>query len=522
MSHHPIRSTATHDPVLSDRLTHDPLPSDRLTHDPCFSDRHIHFIGIGGCGMSGLALMLRNRGAIVTGSDQSDSEMIARLDAEGIVVRVGNAMQSLPADTQLVVASAAIKTDHPEILAATAKGIEWINYAEALGLAQRGRTAVSIAGTHGKSTTTAMTSWVGIHCGLDPSVIVGATCDQLGGGSRTGSTLIPTGAMQGAPGVLVCEACEFNRSFHQHRPTIGLINNIEEDHLDYYSSLTEIIGSFRDFAKILPPASHGGKLLIAEEGAHRREVAAGLDCEVTTFGFSPSADYQVFYDAKANRVGLLRDGHWVAQWDGTMPGGHNALNSAAAAIINHWLGADWDDISVALGCFRGLDRRSQKLGTRTLAGGGKVEVFDDYGHHPTECEKTLRALRTAHSPKRLLCIFQPHQHSRTRFLLEQFATSFSQADQVIVPQIYFVRDSELEKTRVCAQDLVDRLREQNTSAVHIAAFPEIVTHLESVCRDGDLIVTMGAGPVNQVAQEFLARGISSSAVHGSCNAGAVA
>ncbi len=483
-------------------------PRDGSLHarTPEFAGRRLHFVGIGGCGMSGLALMLSSRGAHVTGSDQAHGEMIDRLDRAGIPVRVGPAMQSLPSDTELVIASAAIKPDHPEIQAAQAKGIEWITYAEALGLAQRGMTAVSIAGTHGKSTTTAMTSWVGIRCGLDPSVIVGATCDQLGGGTRTGATRIPAGKQAGMAGVLVCEACEFNRSFHQHRPTIGLINNIEEDHLDYYSTLEEIIGSFRDFARLLPSARDGGKLLIAEDGAHRREIVAGLDCEVATFGFSPEADYQVHHDPATNLVGLQWKGFWIHKWYNRMPGSHNALNAAAAGIINNWLGADWDDIAVALAEFSGLDRRSQWLGTRTLANGATVRVFDDYGHHPTECEKTLKALRAAENPKRLICVFQPHQHSRTRFLLDQFATSFSSADEVIVPHIYFVRDSETEKTRVSAQDLVDRLELRRTRARHIGSFEAITEFLEANCEDGDLVVTMGAGPVNRIANDFLLRG----------------
>jgi UDP-N-acetylmuramate--alanine ligase len=474
-------------------------------------DLRMHFVGIGGCGMSGLALMLVRRGARITGSDQNEGEVIERLRAAGVEVRTGPAEESLPAGTELVVASAAIKGDHPEILAANAEGIDWISYAEALGRAQRGTTGVSIAGTHGKSTTTAMTSWVGIRCGLDPSVIVGATCGQLGGGSRTGALEIPTGRLRGKPGVLVCEACEFNRSFHQHHPTIGLINNIEEDHLDYYGSLDEIIASFHDFARLLPSAAHGGKLLIAEDGAHRREVCAGIDCETVTFGFSPEADYQVIYDAAASRVGVLWRGHVVGSWTNRMPGSHNALNSAAAGIINNWLGADWDDIERALSEFSGLDRRSQLLGTRVLESGARIEVFDDYGHHPTECEKTLRALHTAHAPERLICVFQPHQHSRTRFLLEQFASSFREADEVIVPHIYFVRDSEVEKTRVSAQDLVDRLDAKGTRALHIGAFEQIVEHLEANCRDGDLVVTMGAGPVNKIAFDFLARGRSRTA-----------
>jgi UDP-N-acetylmuramate--alanine ligase len=493
--------------------------------DFTFRGKHVHFVGIGGSGMSGLAIMLKRRGAIVTGSDQSDGEAIDRLDEAGIAVRLGNAMRSLPDGTELVVASAAIKGDHPEILAANDKGVDWISYAEALGLTQRGTTAVSIAGTHGKSTTTAMTSWVGVRCGLDPSVIVGATCDQIGGGSRTGALSIPTGAQRGRPGVLVCEACEYNRSFHHHRPVIGLINNIEEDHLDYYKSLDEIIGSFHDFARILPPAAQGGKLLIAEDGAHRREVTAGLDCEVATFGFSPEADYQVVYDAPVHRVGVLWRGHWIAQWTNRMPGPHNALNSAAAGIINNWLGADWDTIAEALAEFRGLDRRSQRLGSRTLPGGRRVEVFDDYGHHPTECEKTLKALQSAHTPRRLVCVFQPHQHSRTRFLLDQFASSFSAADEVLVPQIYFVRDSEAEKTRVSAQDLVERLQAKGKPALHLPTFDQIVEYLEQNAQDGDLIVTMGAGPVNTVAHQFLARdahGGGRDAGKANCSAGAVA
>jgi UDP-N-acetylmuramate--alanine ligase len=468
--------------------------------------------------MSGLARMLATRGAICSGSDQSRSPLTDDLNAAGIRVEIGAA--TLPARCDLVIASAAIKPDHPELLSAVERGIETISYAEALGRAQSGRTAVSVAGTHGKSTTTAMLAHILIETGLDPSVIVGATVPQLHGGSRTGSLTIPAGSQQGRPGILVCEACEFNRSFHHHRPTIALINNVEEDHLDCYGSLDEIVRSFREFAELLPPAQTlgektvgGGRLLIAYEGAHRREIASGLDCEVATFGFSPQATYQVFFDARARRAGILQDGVWLAQWNLVQLGDHMALNSAAAAIMAHWLGAEWDAIGAALGTFRGVDRRMQKLGARpasTLRGGpgqqGEVVVYDDYGHHPTECEKTLRALRAFENPKRLICVFQPHQHSRTRFLLDQFASSFESADVVIVPHIYFVRDSEVEKTRVSASDLVDRLIQRGVHAMHLYPFEAIVHHLEAICGAGDLVVIMGAGPVNQIAFDFLERG----------------
>ncbi|HRP62257.1 MAG TPA: cyanophycin synthetase, partial [Phycisphaerales bacterium] len=204
----------------------------------------------------------------------------------------------------------------------------------------------------------------------------------------------------------------------------------------------------------------------------------------------------------------LQDGHWLAQWTISMPGEHNAMNSAAAAILAHWLGADWDDIAKALGSFEGIDRRMQRLGTKPVPG-GEVVVYDDYGHHPTEIEKTLKAIRAAElgtgrvAPGRLICVFQPHQHSRTRFLLEQFAQSFSSADVVIVPHIYFVRDSEIEKTKVSAADLVDRLRHRGVSAMHLYPFEAIVEQLEVICKPGDVVVIMGAGPVWQVGRDFL-------------------
>ena len=249
----------------------------------------------------------------------------------------------------------------------------------------------------------------------------------------------------------------------------------------------------------------GGRLLIAHDGAHRGTIAPGLASAVETFGFHPEADYQVVYDAAVQRVGVMQDGVWLAQWTTQMPGAHNALNSSAAAIMASWFGADWEMIAAALDSFAGLERRMQRLGARSV-NGGTVTVYDDYGHHPTEIENTLRSLRAAEDPKRLICVFQPHQHSRTRFLLEQFAQSFASADVVIVPHIYFVRDSEAEKAKVSATDLVARLRQRGVQAMHMHPFEAIVEHLESTCRDGDLLVIMGAGPVWQVAKAFLENG----------------
>lgn len=453
--------------------------------------------------MSGLARMLQHAGAHCRGSDSVPSDLTEALTRNGIPVMHDQSAGQLPEACELVIASAAIKPDHPELLAAQSRGLPVLSYAEALGLLQSMKTGLSIAGTHGKSTTASMLAYVMVECGLDPSVVVGALCPQIGGGSRTGAVHVPgDGPYAGRSGYLIAEACEFNRSFHHHRPTIALINNVEADHLDIYGSLDEIVKAFAEFAQLVPPASEGGRLLIAHDEAHRRVITAGLSCEVATFGFNPAADYVISYDPASREVSLRREETIIASWTLRVPGEHMAKNSAAAAILAHWCGAAWEDIGRAMSEFRGLDRRMQYLGQRRVPG-GEVTVYDDYGHHPTEIDSTLRALRQSIPHKRLICVFQPHQHSRTRFLLNEFAESFAHADIVIVPHIYFVRDSELEKTRVSAADLVDRLRQKGITAMHLYPFEAIVEQLEIICSPGDLLVIMGAGPVWKVAREFL-------------------
>jgi UDP-N-acetylmuramate--alanine ligase len=453
--------------------------------------------------------LLLNRGARCSGSDSVPSDLTRLLQASGIPVSHTQDGTSVPADCDLVIASAAIEPDHPELASARRRGIEVLSYPQALGRVQVRHTGISIAGTHGKSTTAAMLCHVLVQCGLDPSFIVGATCPQIGGGSRAGADTIPgSGPLAGQPGLLVAEACEFNRSFHFHRPVLGLIGNVEEDHLDVYETLDAIIEAFREFAGLLPPAAQHGRLFIAHDGAHRERITSGLPCAVETFGTSRDADYQVVFDARSRSLEVLRDGRPLARWTNTMPGEHNALNAAAAAILAGVVGAPWPQIAAAMDSFQGLDRRMQRLGQRVV-NGGDVVVYDDYGHHPSEITATLAALRISENPRRLICVFQPHQHSRTRFLLEQFAASFSEADVVIVPDIYFVRDSVIEKHRVTAADLVDRLRQRSVKAMQLYPFEAIVEQLEVMCRDGDLVVIMGAGPVWQVARGFLARQQSS-------------
>ncbi|HBS28599.1 MAG TPA: UDP-N-acetylmuramate--L-alanine ligase [Phycisphaerales bacterium] len=517
-------------PPVTLRLANDDLPSASPTLPPAemlpdmpprrdrpgtfqIAGKRVYLVGIGGCGMSGLARMLRARGALVSGSDKESSDTTEALAREGVVVSLDQQTGRIPAGTQLVIASAAVPPAHPELLAAQHAGVEVLTYAQALGLCMIGRTGVAVAGTHGKSTISAMLGHTLIQCGLDPSVIVGATCAHLadsGGepsGFRLGSERIPHGPRAGEPGVLVAEACEFNRSFHNLHPTLGAITSVEADHLDIYGSLDAVVASFREFARLVPPRDEGGYLLIAHDGAHRREVTAGLDCAVQTIGFDPSADWQVTYDASSRRVGLNQGARHLGNWVNRIPGAHIAIDSGFAAVLALRLGASMERIAAALASFNGVDRRMQFLGEKSIGDGAPVRVYDDYGHHPTEIDCTLRALRESERPEhrggRLICVFQPHQHSRTRFLLEEFAQSFSHADVVIVPQIYFVRDSEVEKTRVSSADLVDRLRSRGVQAMHLHPFEAIVEQLGVICRPGDLLVVMGAGPVWRVARGFL-------------------
>jgi len=479
-------------------------------------DKHVHFVGIGGCGMSGLSRIARHLGAQCTGTDATASPFTDALIADGIPVILEQTTDTVPKHAELVVASAAIRGDHPEIVEARRRKLPVLKYAQMLGRLMLGREGVAIAGTHGKSTTTAMLAHTLIATQQDPTFIVGATCEQIGGGSRAGRK-----------DMLIGEACEFDRSFHNFHPTHSIVLNVEEDHLDIYGSIDAIIEAFNQFARKTAPQ---GSLLIGHDGAYRTAVAAGVECPVETIGFAPQADWYIDLvpakpspeqsegpDAFTPTITLTHQGKEVCSWTNQLPGEHMAFNSAVAAVTAHRLGAPWDGIGEALTSFRGLDRRMQNLGTQN-----GVTVVDDYGHHPTEIDTTLRALRQHHlKPRaeaelveaeapdqtptqgRLICVFQPHQHSRTRFLLDQFAASFAQADIVIVPHIYFVRDSEEDRRAVSAADLVHKLQQGGVVAEHIDAFDDIVEHLRHVTRPGDLLVVMGAGPVWQVAHQFV-------------------
>jgi UDP-N-acetylmuramate--alanine ligase len=452
-----------------------------------FAGRRVHFIGIGGSGMSGLARMLLDGGAIVSGSEPNPNKTSFELTQRGAKISRDQVGELLSKDIDLVVRTAAVPDSNREFIAAKALGIKSIKYAEMLGQVMAERFGVAVAGTHGKSTTTAMISYALLQCGGDPSFVVGGTVPQLGGGSRSG-----------ASNLFVAEACEYDRSYHNLRPRVALLMNIEEDHLDCYKDIDDIVHSFRAFCALVP-----GDGLIVANGADENvaRVVAGQKARVERVGLGDGFDWSTTPTGIENgchRGEIRRNGKVVGRMKLSVAGQHNLFNATMAVAACAACGVDPAKAADAIGGFTGVDRRMSRVG----AYNGAI-VVDDYGHHPTEIRATLAALRERYAPKRLWCIFQPHQHSRTRFLLDDFATAFTDADETIVSDIYFVRDSEAEKQAVSAKDLVDRVNDNGQRARHVADFKAIVDLLRHEVREGDLVVTMGAGNVWEIGRDLV-------------------
>jgi UDP-N-acetylmuramate--alanine ligase len=451
-----------------------------------FRGKRIHFIGIGGCGMSGLARMLLDAGAIVSGSDPNLNGAALDLIRRGATISRDQLGELLTADVDLVVRSAAVSPGNGEYLAAQSLRLRQAKYSELLGMVMADSLGVAVAGTHGKSTTTAMIGFALAECGADPSIVVGGAVPQLDGSSRSGGG-----------NIFVAEACEFDRSFHRLHPTVALITNIEEDHLDCYQNLEEIIASFNAFARLAPPQGR----IIAGDDPRVRQALHQVRAPVQWVGLSPRCTWSLRPLATGRdgcRGHLSHDGQSLGELELKLAGEHNLLNAAMAVAACDACGTPPEQSMAALSRFLGVQRRMTEVGTVNGA-----TVVDDYGHHPTEIRATLSALRQRYQPRRLHCVFQPHQHSRTRFLLEDFAASFQEADSVVVPDIYFVRDSEAERQKVSAADLVNRLRANGRQAIHLPNFTDIVSHLRGLAQEGDLIVTMGAGNVWEIGRDLV-------------------
>jgi UDP-N-acetylmuramate--alanine ligase len=471
--------------------------------------KRFHFIGAGGIGMSGLATLLVKHNAIVSGSDQTVGAVIDRLCQLGADIRIGHKEHNLDPATNAVVISAAVKEDNPELKLARQLGIRVYKYAEMLGRLFNCYSGIAVAGTHGKSTTSGWLAYVLKQAGFDPTFIVGAEIPQLGGNSGVGDpfdSAPPTTTFEGKQGSgrwFVAEACEYDRSFLNLKPQIGCVLNIEQDHLDYYKDEAEIVEAFRDFALGVKP---GGVIIANGEDKNVREIIMDSrlrvnDRRIETFGFSKDCNYHA--DNIVGKDGLYsfdvyHNQKLLGRTNNRIPGKHNVANALAVVASAVNAGVEAGAVLGLLPGFTGVDRR---LMLKAKVGG--VTILDDYAHHPTEIRASLKAIREHYKPKRLWCVFQPHQYSRTRFLLDDFSESFKLADITIVPEIYFVRDSQQSRKEVNSQVLVDSIRTMGSEAMFIDGFAAICDYLTKHVRSGDVVVTMGAGDVWKVADGYI-------------------
>ena len=451
--------------------------------------KRYHFIGIGGVGTSALAAVLMKEKAFISGSDMQDSVLTDRLSDGGATIKIGHNAQNLPKDIDGVVISAAVKDDNPELIEAKQRNIKTYKYAQMLGLVMDRYKGVAVSGTHGKSTTTGWLVYVLKSLGVEPNFVVGADITQFNASSGVGNS-----------DVFVAEACEYDRSFLNLRPQVGIILNIEPDHLDYYSGIDEIVEAFSDFAKGIKT---DGVLVASGEDSNIAKLLPeiGRGRQILTFGLSDNFDFSA-KDIKTfpdrTEFVCLNKQNEIGKAVIKLPGKHNVKNALAVIAAADALGLDLKNVLNVMGGFEGMDRRLMKK-----AEINGVSVYDDYAHHPTEIKASLNAMRQKYDGRKIFCIFQPHQYSRTRFLLKDFAASFKLADLTIVPEIYFVRDTEKSKNEVNSQMLVDEIKKKGSNALFINSFESICEFLKSNVKSGDILMTMGAGNVWKIADEYI-------------------
>ena len=445
----------------------------------------VHFIGIGGISMSGLAEILLDRGFTVTGSDSQESELTRHLEEKGARVVYEQKAENLTDGIDVVVFTAAVHPDNPEYAQAAAMGLPILSRAELLGQVMKNyKNSIAVSGTHGKTTTTSMMAEVLLHVDMDPTISVGGILKSIGGNIRVGG-----------PDLFLTEACEYTNSFLSFYPTVAIILNIEADHLDFFKDLEEIRRSFRLFAERIP---ENGLLVINNDIENVEEITRGLACRVVTFG-QKGSNYEAYgleFDEMARpRYLVKKNGVVVSGVDLAVPGAHNVYNSLAVTAACAELGIDLDDIYRGLKRFRGTKRRFEKKGE--FRG---ITIIDDYAHHPQEIRVTLETAK--HRPhEKLWVVFQPHTYTRTKAFLDEFAEALSIADEVILADIYAAR--ETDTLGISSADLARKLEEKGKKAHYFPSFREIEKFILYTCKPDDLLITMGAGDVVKVGEELL-------------------
>ena len=447
---------------------------------------HVHFIGIGGISMSGLAEILLKEKFHISGSDAKNSEIVDNLIAMGAIINIGQCAENITDDIDLVVYTAAVHADNPEYAACVEKNIPMLTRAQLLGqIMNNYKYSVAVSGTHGKTTTTSMLSQVFMEADVDPTISVGGILDSIGGNVRVGKS-----------DFFVTEACEYTNSFHAFFPYISIILNVDADHLDFFSGIDEIIESFHTFAKNLPDS---GTLVVNGDMDCLPRVTDGLTCNILTFGLNDTNQYYPT-DIEADEQGhmnytLVVNGTKQERVHLNIGGTHNVSNSLAVIAVADILGISREYALAGLACFDGAHRRFELKGTL-----GNVTVIDDYAHHPTEIKATLTtATNTPHNE--LWVVFQPHTYTRTHALFEDFAQALKGFDHIILVDIYAAR--EKDTGLVHAKDLANRIKELGSDARYFSSFEAVENYLLKNCKKNDLLITMGAGDVYLIGEEML-------------------
>lgn len=447
---------------------------------------HIYFIGIGGISMSGLAEILASRGHQVSGTDVKETAVTKHLQSLGIHINFGHRAKNITDDITLVVYTAAIHDDNPELRAAHEKGIRIMDRAHLLGqIMDEYHDSVAVSGTHGKTTTTSMVSEILLAAEKDPTITVGGILPTIGSNLRIGNSPY-----------FVAEACEYFDSFLQFNPFIAIILNVESDHLDYFKTLENIRRSFHAFAQRVPDK---GLLVISEKIDNVEELTDGLTCHVETFGLSEKANWRaenIVHEADGrNSFDVYHNGAFFTTIHLHIPGEHNITNALAAIGASAFLGAAPEDCVKGLHHYTGTERRFQLKGKKD-----GITVIDDYAHHPTEIKAALAAAQNVQH-NTTWCVFQPHTFSRTRFLFDEFGEAFGDADEIIIADIFAAR--ETDDGTVSAAQLAERIAQTGKSARYVGDFAAIEAYLREHCKSGDLLMTVGAGDVYKIGENFL-------------------
>lgn len=446
----------------------------------------IHFIGIGGISMSGLAEILLEEGFTVSGSDAKESSLTKLLEEKGAKVFYGQRGSNIESGVQVVVYTAAIHPDNPEFARAKELDLPMLTRAELLGQIMRNYdTPIAVSGTHGKTTTTSMLSHVLLKGNCDPTISVGGILPAIGGNIRVGQSE-----------TFLTEACEYTNSFLSFFPKISIILNIDADHLDFFKDIEDIRRSFRKFAELLP---EDGALIINADTPEYQQITKDLSCRVITYSLEHDADYtasDITYDEFGHGSFTVSfQGQPLGTCTLQVPGIHNVSNALSAVAAAQLLDLSWDVIAEGLNSFTGTDRRFQYKGQV-----GGVTIIDDYAHHPTEIEATLHAAKN-YPHKKTWCVFQPHTYTRTKALLPEFAQALSLADHVVLADIYAAR--ETDTLGISSEDLCKKIVELGTPCEYFPTFDEIENFLLENCTQGDLLITMGAGDVVNIGEQLL-------------------